>query len=256
MGIGTANPLYKLEVNGTASVTTLSLANALGISYGGTGTTTAPTQTGQLLSSNGTGWGVANLINGTNITLTTSTAGSITVGLSGQIGASNGGTGTSTTPTQQGQLLAADSTGSKYAPTTLVNGANITITTSTAGSITIAASGLLSGIGSGNKGYLATWNGSNTLAQGKLIDDGTSVGINATTTSYNFNLQGSAGVDPFNAASSSASSLFVIKGSGNVGVGSSSPIATFAVVATTTSATQQIMSIGTSTQGQYAQYLG
>ena len=39
LGIGTTNPLYKLEVNGTASSTSLVLGNALGVAYGGTGLT-------------------------------------------------------------------------------------------------------------------------------------------------------------------------------------------------------------------------
>ena len=37
VGIGTPAPQYNLEVNGTASATTLTLANPLGIAYGGTG---------------------------------------------------------------------------------------------------------------------------------------------------------------------------------------------------------------------------
>ncbi|MFZ1075016.1 MAG: helix-turn-helix domain-containing protein, partial [Minisyncoccia bacterium] len=71
LGIGTTSPSQTLSVQGnglfsgnlsvanfmatgTAAVNTLTLANALGITYGGTGTSTAPTY-GQLLIGNGTG---------------------------------------------------------------------------------------------------------------------------------------------------------------------------------------------------------
>ncbi|MBL8030735.1 MAG: hypothetical protein JNK33_00195, partial [Candidatus Doudnabacteria bacterium] len=93
------------------------------------------------------------------------------------------------------------------------------------GQITISSTDTgLTSIGSGNPGYLARWNGANTLAQGLLMDNGTVAGINATSSNYTFNLQGSSGVSPLNIASSSGTSMFVVNQNGRVGIGSSSPM--------------------------------
>ncbi len=143
----------------------------------------------------------------------------------GVIGVSYGGTGTTTAPTVQGQILAADSTGTKYAPANLVAGSNITITTTTPGQITIAMGGS-SVSGSGTVGFDAIWNGTNSLTTGKLINNGTVLGVNASSSTVTFNLQGNAGnVDPFNVASSSGSSLLIVKANGNVGIGTTTPLA-------------------------------
>jgi len=56
VGIGTSNPNYKLEVAGTASATTMTLANALDIAYGGTGTSTAPSLNQILLGNASNGY--------------------------------------------------------------------------------------------------------------------------------------------------------------------------------------------------------
>src|SRR6185436_14883874 len=63
----------------------------------------------------------------------------LTLSFAGQLSVARGGTGTSSAPTVTGQLLAADGTGTKYGPTNLVAGTNITITTTTPGQITITS---------------------------------------------------------------------------------------------------------------------
>ncbi len=121
---------------------------------------------------------------------------------------------------------------SAYATTwNLKAGSNITITTSTPGSITIASTDTgLTTIGSGNTGYVARWNGANTLAQGLLIDNGTVAGINATSSTVTFNLQGTAGGnDIFNIASSSGTSILKVLANSRIGVNSSTPTALMVV---------------------------
>jgi len=87
----------------------------------------------------------------------------------------------------------------------------------------------LSSIGSGSLGYVARWNGANTLAQGALIDNGTVAGINATSSSISFNVQGSGILDPFNIASSSTTSYLRVTAGGNVGINTTTPSQTLFV---------------------------
>jgi len=83
-------------------------------------TSTAPSVQGQLLSADATGkgWQITNLVPGSNVTISTSTAGQITIGTTGlqptltlPLSVANGGTGISTAPVNNGQLLMASSTG-------------------------------------------------------------------------------------------------------------------------------------------------
>ena len=45
-----------------------------------------------------------------------------------------------------------------------------------------------------------------------LLNNGTVAGVNATSSSYTFNIQGSAGLAPLNVASSSGTSLLTVLG--------------------------------------------
>lgn len=89
----------------------------------------------------------------------------------------NGGVNTTTAPTTQGQILAYDGTAA-YAPTTLIAGSNITITTTTKGSITLASTG-----------------GSATNPAGSNFD-------------VQLNLQGSFGADTGNLIYSTSTKIF------------------------------------------------
>src|SRR5262249_12093368 len=71
-------------------------------------------------------------------------------------------------------------------------------------------------------GYVASWTSSSTLSSGIILDNGTVAGVNATFSSYTFNLQGSSGVSPFNIASSTGTSLLSVNQAGHVGIGPSS----------------------------------
>ena len=77
------------DTNITGSITAQNLTFAwsgqLAVARGGTGTSTAPTVTGQILAADGTGtkYAPTTLIAGTNITITTSTPGQITFAMGG-----------------------------------------------------------------------------------------------------------------------------------------------------------------------------
>ena len=78
--------------------------------------------------------------------------------------------------------------------------------------------------GTGVLDFVSRWTSTSAIGQGKFMDNGTVTGINATSSSINFNLQGTAGAfDPFNVATSTGSTTFIVKQSGNVGVGLSAP---------------------------------
>ncbi len=85
---------------------------------------------------------------------------------------------------------------------------------------------------SGVFGYATRWLTGTTLGTSTLIDNGTVLGINATTSLVTFNVQGTSGVNPFSVASSTGASLFTILQNGNVGVGSSVPSSKLAISGT------------------------
>src|SRR6185369_16267393 len=75
-------------------------------------------------------------------------------------------------------------------------------------------------------GYSLQYNNNGSFGcVSKLITDGTLVGYNATSSAISFNIQGTSGStnDIFNVASSSGTSFLVVKPSGNVGIGTSTP---------------------------------
>jgi hypothetical protein len=125
----------------------------------------------------------------------------------------------------------ASSTGTSYL-TVASNGSTTLSSLASAGCVAATASGSLyittcgggALTGSGTSGFSAIWNGVSSLTTGKFIDNGTVTGINATSTSYTFNLQGSGGVNPLNISSSTGTSMFVVSQTGNVGIGTSNPL--------------------------------
>lgn len=83
---------------------------------------------------------------------------------------------------------------------------------------------------SGAFGYATRWLTATTVGTSTLIDNGSVLGVNATTSSVTFNVQGAAGINPFFVASSTGSSLFTILQNGNVGIGTSTPTFDFHIV--------------------------
>jgi hypothetical protein len=120
--IGNLKVTNAMIANSTIDLTT-KVTGILPIANGGTNSSTL----GSTL--------VGFVANDTNIQGTIS-SNTLNLSWAGQLSVARGGTGTSTLPTVQGQILADDGT-HKYGPTNLVAGSNITINTTTAGSITI-----------------------------------------------------------------------------------------------------------------------
>ena len=183
------------DTNITISINTTT-ANTLTFVPGFTGTLAAAR-----LNSNV----VQAITNDTNVTGSIS-AQNLTLGWTGVLSVARGGTATSTTATSNGQLLGWHN--ASYGPWTLQAGSNITITTTTPGIITIASTG-----GSGNTAW--------TIGNG-LIYNATStdlVGIGTITPTTTLFVQGKAGVNPFNVASSTGTSLFSINQGGLTVVG-------------------------------------
>ncbi|MBP6888067.1 MAG: hypothetical protein KBC21_00005 [Candidatus Pacebacteria bacterium] len=71
----------------------------------------------------------------------------------------------------------------------------------------------------GDIGYATRWLTATTLGTSSLLDNGTVAGINATSSSYSFNIQGRAGTNPFNVASSTGTSLLALTQEGRLLLG-------------------------------------
>lgn len=82
----------------------------------------------------------------------------------------------------------------------------------------------------GTTGKVTRWISNTNLSTGVLLDNGTVSGVNATSSTANFNIQGTGALNPLNVASSSGSSLMIITPAGNVGIGTTGPASTLHVV--------------------------
>ncbi|HEY1037191.1 MAG TPA: hypothetical protein VGE62_01255 [Candidatus Paceibacterota bacterium] len=87
-----------------------------------------------------------------------------------------------------------------------------------------------SSLSGGANGYLARWTSATTLATSSVLDSGTRAGINATSSSYTFNIQGTAGISAFNVASSTGTSLLMVGADGNIGIGTTTAASKLVVV--------------------------
>lgn len=132
--------------------------------------------------------------------------------------ASNGSTTISSLATANCDVLAT-ATGSLYCGVNGTGSGGGTISTST----------------TATPGKAAIWTGLATLGNGSLLDNGTVAGANATSSTINFNIQGTTTLDPFNVASSTGQSILRVLATSRVGINTTTPGAALHVTTSTTS---------------------
>lgn len=172
-------------------------------------------------STNASGTGGQVLLSTGTSTLWTSTS---SLGISGSL---SGGTAGYLTYWTSPTTVSGVATGS---PGTLLQASSTSATgydwVSTS-SLGIVGGGGVSG--SGVDGYTARWSSPTAITTGKFIDNGTVTGINATSSSYTFTLQGNAGTNPLLVSSSSGATVLAITNNNRVGVGTTTGAARFTV---------------------------
>ena len=209
--------------NGASTITlagnlTTSGANPLTFTTSGSTNVTLPT-TGTLVNS-----AVATLSSLTSIgTLGTLTvSGQTTLGNASSSNFTSNGFLNVTSTTTTGGLSVASLSGLLWG----TNGAVSAVSTSSLG---LASSVSLSALtASLSNGFDAAWNGTSFI-NSLFRDNGTVTGINATTSTSTFLVQGTSGINPFSVASSSGANLFNILANGNVGIGTTTPSNRFEV---------------------------
>jgi len=102
------------------------------------------------------------------------------------------------------------------------------------------------GVSGGTNGKVAVFTSASALSTGDLLDNLTVSGVNATSATVSFNIQGSGVLNPFNVASSSGASLFTITANGQSGFGSTTPNATLVVEGTSSSPNLDVFRVASS----------
>jgi len=159
--------------------------------------TFTPSWTGTLAAARLNSNVVQSVVNDTNVTGSIS-AQALTLGWTGTLAVSRGGSGAGTLT----GVLKGNGTGAFTAMT-------------------------------GTAGFATRWSDTNTLAAAKLIDNGTVIGMNATSSTIGFNIQGTAGTNNvFMVASSTGTGILAVSALSRVGINTSSPVAILQVQGT------------------------
>jgi hypothetical protein len=186
--IGITNSAGGISIDCPTCATT----SSAGTIVAGTGASISGTLTGRLIGSGNVTFGVStavptSVVNDTNVTGSIA-ANALTLGWTGQLGASRGGTGVNGATASNGQLLIGN--GSGYSLATLTAGTNIGVTNS-AGGISIDCSTCVTTSGNG---AVTSTGGDVTLtgtATGRLIGSG-NVNLDLSTTGVSAASYGSA----------------------------------------------------------------
>jgi hypothetical protein len=177
VGIGSSTPGFTLGVAGTLGVTgQTTLVNA---------SSTGLTATNLFAS-------LASLTNASTTGITATNFFTTNLNLSGLLRDGGNASGT------QGQVLLSTGTGTQWTSTS---------------SLGISGG---SGVTGGVFGYAVRFLSATTLGTSTLIDNGTVLGVNATSSSYTLNLQGTASINPLNIASSTGAPLLTLKQDGSL----------------------------------------
>ena len=171
------------------------------------------------------------------------------------------------TSVKKGDLLVGSSTNSSlYTVSTGTPGSVLWVGSSGVPAWTATSTLGISGGGGGGSiatstdaqiGKVAVWTGQATLGNSLLFDNGTVAGVNATSSTITFNLQGTAGAnDIFNVSSSTGISVLRVTNNQRVGIGSTSPTATLVVQGTSTAPTLPVFAVASSTNTQLFTVLG
>lgn len=149
----------------------------------------------------------------------------------------------------------ASSSGTSYLQVA-ANGSTTISSLNTAGFVKSDGTGLLFNdatsyqpvLSGGSNGRNVYWTSASTLGSSNdLFDNGTVSGVNATSSAVNFNIKGTAGLDPFNITSSTGISIFKVTQFQTVGIGSTTPSAILSVQGTSTSPTLDLFRVASST---------
>jgi hypothetical protein len=100
----------------------------------------------------------------------------------------------------------------------------------------------------GTIGFNTIWTSSSAIGVGKLIDNGTVIGMNATSSTIGFDIQGTAGTNAiFNLASSSSASILRVLSSGSIDIGTTTQSTTILYVqGTSTAPTLDLFNVASS----------
>ena len=247
VGVGTSSPVATLFVQGsTGAVNPFAIASSTGTNLfvvGPNGSTTI-SSLNQALPVRSTAGG--SLFNGA-INLASSD-------VIGNLPVANGGTGSNSTTTAfnnlsplntKGDLLTFDGTNNiRFG----VGSNGLCLTASSTATSGLAWSSCSSGsiTGSGTNGYIPRWSSASTLAAGILLDNGIVAGVNASSTTVSFLVQGTGSNSPFQVNSSTGASLLVVGANGRIGIGSSTPNATLVVQGSNNLPTSDIFRVASS----------
>ncbi|MCX7123935.1 MAG: hypothetical protein NTV32_09810, partial [Gammaproteobacteria bacterium] len=213
VGIGTTSPLATLAVTGTSTINPFVVSSSSGSSLftiAPTGSTTISNLgTGIVQSSNGSLFISNQLGNASTSALTVG-------GLSYLSNTSITGTLTVSATTTLGSATTTINGVTYYWPSTQSVGIKI-LQNDGSGNLSWVADqtgggGTLSG---GVKGYVMVWASSTGATTGTMLDNVTVAGVNATSSSYSFNIQAGANINPFNVASSSGTSYLSVATNGS-----------------------------------------
>lgn len=166
--------------------------------------------------------------------------------------------GTSTGPTLPIFIVSSSTGVSQFqvasnGSTTVANltASDCDVKSTTAGSLFCGTDGgTLSG---GTVGKVTVWSSASALTTGVLLDNGTVAGVNATSSTVSFNIQGTTTLNPFNVSSSTGISLLRVNVNGSVAVGTTTNTSTLFVQGTSTQPTLTLLDVASSTGTSFLQ---